>query len=183
MSSGVITRPRYFHSTGICRQFARVQNGTQAFCCLPLCSNPSPFRRGFRVGVGGRQQQLRLMRPQHARRFRSGGPPAKMTFGKPLGREPESLPVECEQLYRSPATAAEDEQPAGKRIGRKLFPAQLRETVDALSGIDGLDRMRICGAIWIKCPAPKEPGSIRTDLVKWSLSTRRASGLAVLPPR
>ena len=34
MSSGVMTRPRYFHSTGICGQFARVKNGTQAFCCF-----------------------------------------------------------------------------------------------------------------------------------------------------
>ena len=58
-SSAVTTRPRYLHSEAICRQCARVENGTQVFFefrnSLQEIQGP-PCRRGFRVGIAGREQ-------------------------------------------------------------------------------------------------------------------------------
>ena len=70
ISSAVTTRPRYLHSDAICRQCARVRNGTQVFFTnfLLACSG-TPCRWSFRVRIAGREQQLRLMRSQRPRRF------------------------------------------------------------------------------------------------------------------
>src|SRR5215471_12972920 len=94
ISSTVTTRPRYLHSEGICRECGRVQNGTQELFTFLLGAQGSPHRRGFRVRVGGGQQQLRLMCPQGAGGFRTRGPTLETSLGQALGGQPKPLAVE-----------------------------------------------------------------------------------------
>ena len=49
--------------------------------CFSLGVQSAPHRRRFGLRVAGRQQQLRLMRAQRARRFGAGGPPLEAALG------------------------------------------------------------------------------------------------------
>jgi hypothetical protein len=108
-----------------------------------------PYRRRFRIRVAGGKQQLRLMRPKRLRRFRARWPPPEAAFRQAFGRKPEPLTVIGQDLDRRPAAAAKDKHAAGKRVGIQLLAAQLRETINTFSCINGFDptRMRSCGVI------------------------------------
>jgi hypothetical protein len=90
---------------------------------LFLHAHLPPYRRRLGIRVGGRQQQLRLMRTQRARRFRTGGPPLETALRQSFRGEPEPLAVIGQQFYRCSPAAAEDEQTAGKWICSQFFPA------------------------------------------------------------
>src|SRR5277367_883875 len=53
----------------------------------------SPHWRGFYFRVSGSQQQLRLMRLEHARGFFTARPPHESPLRQPFLRQPEPLPV------------------------------------------------------------------------------------------
>jgi hypothetical protein len=109
----------------------------------------SPHRRGFYLRVGGRQQQLRLMRLEHARGLFTARPPHESPLRQPLLRQPETLPVIDQDADRSSTPAPEYKQASRERIGLEFVLAQSRERVDALPAIDRsiATRMRICGVI------------------------------------
>src|SRR5579863_4040878 len=88
---------------------------------------PPRRRRLGGARVARRQQHLQLMRrqtPRHLVRIPPSRPPAKTPFGKPLLREPESLAIIDKTANRRTASATENEQPAGKRIGSELLLTQ-----------------------------------------------------------
>src|ERR1035441_3066275 len=91
MSSAVTDLPRYRHSTGICRQCARTNTGTQALEAIILCAHAPPHGRCFRIRITGGEQQLRLMRSQCLCRFVSCGPPLEPAFRQTLCGDPEAL--------------------------------------------------------------------------------------------
>jgi hypothetical protein len=80
------------------------------------------------------------MRPQCFRRFVSRRPPFETAFRQALSGDPEPLAVVGEDSDRLAATAAEDEQTAGKRIGIELLTAELCQRIDTLSSVDGFNR-------------------------------------------
>jgi hypothetical protein len=124
---------------GICRQCARRKTGTQALEPVFLCVQTPPHRRRFGVRIAGGEQQLGLMRSQCFRGFVSCRPPSEPTFRETLGCDPKSLPVVRENPDRLAATAAEDKQAAGKRIGCEFLPAELRQRIYTLPSVDGFN--------------------------------------------
>src|SRR6185312_6257069 len=80
------------------------------------------------------------MGTQGACRFRTSGPPLEPALRQSLRREPEALSVIRQQLYGGAASAAEDEQTAGKRIGIELLAAQLRQRIDPFPAVDPVYR-------------------------------------------
>jgi hypothetical protein len=83
----------------------------------------SPHRRGFRLRIACRQQQLRLMCPQDPRRFGACRPPPETSFGQALRRQPEPLAIVLQDADRRSTPGPEKEQVTGKRIGVPFLPA------------------------------------------------------------
>src|SRR5579863_2353266 len=140
MSSAVTARPRYRQSAGICCQCARTKSGTQALKASFLCAYASPHRCSFRIRIARGKQQLGLMRSQCFRRLISRRPPSEAAFREAFGGKPEPLAIVGEDSDRLAAPAPKDEQASGKRIGIELFPAELRQRIDALPAVDGFNR-------------------------------------------
>src|SRR5437868_7514953 len=69
----------------------------------------------------------------------AGWPPDESPLGQSLLRHPKPLAIECQDLNCRGPPAAKNEQAAGKRIGPQFFPAQLRQSINALPQVDGLD--------------------------------------------
>ena len=157
-SSALTTRPRYRYSltTGIDEYLNlspdKVTSGLRLWS-LPsvcqnrnrnastfLCAHSPPNGCRFRLGIPGRQQQLRLMGSQCFRGFVAGRPPFETAFGKALGGDPEPLAIIGEDSDRFAAAAAEDEQAAGKGIGIELLAAKLCQRVNPLPCVYGFDR-------------------------------------------
>jgi hypothetical protein len=82
-----------------------------------------PLWRGFRFGIAGRQQQLRLVRSQYPRRFVTPRPPAEASLRQTLRGQPKPLAVIGKQFDGGSAAAAKDEQTSGERIGCEFLPA------------------------------------------------------------
>src|ERR1700722_3973871 len=80
------------------------------------------------------------MRSQRFCRFVSCRPPLETAFRQTLGGNPESLAIVRQDSDSFAASAAEDKQAAGKRIGREFLPAQLRQRIYALPSVDGFNR-------------------------------------------
>ena len=80
------------------------------------------------------------MGSQCFRRVRSRRPPFETAFRQALRCDPEPLAVVGEDSDRLAATAAEDKQAAGKRIGCEFLPAELRQRIYALPSVDGFNR-------------------------------------------
>jgi hypothetical protein len=83
----------------------------------------SPHRRGFRLRIAGRQQQLRLMCLQRSRRFGACRPPLEPSFGQAFRRQPEPLAIVLQDSDRRSTPRPENEQVTGKRIGVQFLPA------------------------------------------------------------
>jgi hypothetical protein len=124
----------------MCCQCARAKSGTQAPEASFLCADAPPHGRRFRLGIPGRQQQLRLMGSQYFRGFVAGWPPSEAAFRQAFGGNPEPLTIVGEDSDRLAAAATEDEQAAGKRIGIELLAAELCQGIDTLSPVDGFNR-------------------------------------------
>src|SRR5450755_396812 len=74
---------------------------------LQVLVHSAPHGRCLCVRVARRQQQLRLIRFQRARRSVAARPPRKSSFRKTLLREHEALPVVLQYLDGRRAPAAE----------------------------------------------------------------------------
>ena len=80
------------------------------------------------------------MRTQGFRGLLPRWPPLETAFRQTLGGNPESLAIVREDSDSFAASAAEDKQASGKRIGREFLPAQLRQRIYALPSVDGFNR-------------------------------------------
>src|SRR6266545_1119036 len=83
----------------------------------------SPHRRGFRVRIAGRQQQLCLMCLQYLRRLGSARPPLKSSLRQAFLRQPEPLSVIDENPDGRSTSAAEENQASGKGICLEFLAA------------------------------------------------------------
>jgi hypothetical protein len=111
---------------------------------LTFSAHFSPHRRGFRLWVAGRQQQLRLVRLQPPGWFFSARPPHKSPFRQALLRQPESLTVINEDTDRSAPPAPEHKQASRERIGLEFLLAQPGQRVDALPVLRFTAKPEIC---------------------------------------
>src|SRR5580692_6689532 len=141
-SCAAMTRPRYFHSTAATgHKCDRMETGTQGRGGEDFSyAHTPPYGRGFGFRIATRQQHLGLMRALASARFRARWPPAKASLGQALGGQPESLAVVGQDPDRPRAAVAEDKQAAGKRIGAKFLPADLRQRIDPLPSVHRLHR-------------------------------------------
>jgi hypothetical protein len=80
------------------------------------------------------------MSSQCFRGFVTCRPPFETAFRQSLGCDPKPLPVIGEDSDSLAAAAAEDKQTAGKRIGCEFLPAELRQRINTLPSVDGLNR-------------------------------------------
>jgi hypothetical protein len=80
------------------------------------------------------------MRAQGLCRFVARWPPLETAFRQTLCSDPKPLPVIREDPDRLATAAAKDKQAARKRIGRKFFPAQLRQRIYAFPPVNGFNR-------------------------------------------
>ena len=108
----------------------------KAFCAATLRHTGAA-----RVAVARAEEHLKLVRLQGGGRgiVLGGWPPAERPLREALLTEPEALPVVDEQFDGGTPAVAEDEDRPGERVGRKVRPAQLRQSVDASTEVGRLD--------------------------------------------
>src|SRR5437016_2723225 len=99
-----------------------------------------PHRRGFCFRIARRQQQLCLMRLEHAGGLFAARPPHESPLRQPFLRQPEPLAVIDQDADRGSTTAPEYKQASREGICLEFVLAQSGERVDALPAIDRFDR-------------------------------------------
>src|ERR1700722_2850388 len=109
----------YRHMRSVCQSL--IWNASRIYVFV-LSAHAAPLRRGFRFGIAGRQQQLRLVRSQYPRRFVTRWPPAEASLRQTLRGQPKPLAVIREQFDGGAAAAAKEEKTSGERIGWEALP-------------------------------------------------------------
>ena len=101
----------------------------------------APGRRGARLGrIAPHEQQLQLARLQHSGGLPGGGPEGELASRQPLAAQPKSLPVVDQDLDGRASAVAEDEQRPAEWVSLQAPSAGPRQSVDAGTEIDRLDR-------------------------------------------
>src|ERR1019366_1892543 len=100
----------------------------------------SPHRRSFCFRIARRQQQLCLMRLEHAGGLFAARPPHESPLRQPFLRQPEPLAVIDQDADRGPTPTPKYKQASGEGICLEFVLAQPGKRVDALPAIDRFDR-------------------------------------------
>jgi len=120
--SNIDATPEKFSSSSALVRARGIKQRATARACAPACANRC-LRAASRVARRERDAAGRRLRPDEA------------TTLEPLGQEHQALAIEPQHLQDVAALAAEDEDVAAERIGRKRRLHHRGQTIETLSHV------------------------------------------------